>query len=260
MNPPSRPHSPASNLSESAHQRLTAYALAAGAAGVGMLALAVPAEARIIYTQTTRTIKTHDVFHLDLNHDRIGDFLISNHSFCTADVCGHTLRALPVAGRNQVVGAKGIGGPFYAYALKRGAKIGPRQPFSGKLMAAFGTEYGSVGQFFNVSDRYLGLKFVINGRFHYGWARFSVIVGGGNITAALTGYAYETTPNKPIFAGRTRSSDIAGSSKSEDASSITNPIPDSKRETLGMLARGAQNIPIWRREEMKGQKISDSAL
>src|ERR1022692_891875 len=196
-----------SNLSDSSHQQLNMYARAAGAAGVGMLALTVPAAARIIYTPTHRTIKTHHILHLDLNHDQIGDFLLSNNSFCTSDICGRTLRALPVASKNQVVGAKGIGGAFYAYALKRGVKIGPRQPFSGKLMAASGTEYGSVGQWFNVSDRYLGLKFVIKGKLHYGWARLSVIAGSGSITAVLTGYAYETIPNKPISAGKTKGLD-----------------------------------------------------
>jgi hypothetical protein len=244
MKPSPRPHKPASNLSQSSHHRLNAYTLAAGAAGVGMLAFAVPANAEIIYTHTIRTIKTHDILHLDLNHDHITDFLISNHAFCTSDVCGRTLRALPVAHGNRVQGAKGIGGPFYAYALKGGARIGSRQPFSGKLMAASGTEYGNVGQFFNVSDRYLGLKFVINGRFHYGWAQFSVIVGGNTITAALTGYAYETIPNKPIIAGRKMEADDSVSA------SVTNSIPDTPRpETLGMLALGAQGLPLWRRKE-----------
>jgi hypothetical protein len=238
------------NLSEWAHQRLDMYALAAGAAGVGLLALAAPAEGRIIYTPTHRTIKTHDILHLDLNHDRIDDFLISNHSFCT-DICGRTLRALPVASKNQVVGAKGIGGAFYAYALKRGAKIGPRQPFSGKLMAASGSEYGNVGEWFNVSDRYLGLKFVINGKIHYGWARLSVIAGSGTITAALTGSAYETIPGKSIKAGRRHSmADDPTNDGFGLGASLTAPIPDKPQPvSLGMLALGAQGVPMWRRKE-----------
>jgi hypothetical protein len=38
------------NLSESVHQQLNMYGVAAGAAGVGMLALAQPSEAKIVYT------------------------------------------------------------------------------------------------------------------------------------------------------------------------------------------------------------------
>jgi len=228
-------------LTEATHRRLNAYAIAAGAAGVGMLALTPTAQARIIYTPTHRTIKTHHILHLDLNHDRIGDYLVSNKSFCDSGICGRTLRVLPVASENQVVGAKGIGGPFYAYALNRGVKIGPRQPFSGKLMAASGTEYGSVGQWFNVSDRYLGLKFVIRGKLHYGWARFSVIIGGGRITAALTGYAYETIPGKSIIAGQTKGPDEIGT--------IEPPAPTQQPATLGALAMGSPGLSIWRREE-----------
>src|ERR1700731_866247 len=42
-----------SQLSESLHKRLSAYTLAASAAGVGVLALTMPAEARIIYSPQT---------------------------------------------------------------------------------------------------------------------------------------------------------------------------------------------------------------
>jgi hypothetical protein len=45
-----RPDRLPSNLSESIHQQLNMYALAAGAAGAGILALVRPADARIIYT------------------------------------------------------------------------------------------------------------------------------------------------------------------------------------------------------------------
>ena len=215
-------------LPDSVHRRLNMYACTAAAAGVGVLTLTAPAEARIIFTHAHRTIRTNQTLHLDLNHDRMSDFLISNRSFCTSDVCGRTLRAFPIGTKNRIVGAKGIGGPYYAYALNRGVKIGPRQPFSGKLMAASGSEYGSVGQWFNVSDRYLGLKFFVKGKLHYGWARFSVIVGGQTITAALTGFAYETIPNKPIVAGRTRNAEP------ESAAGL----PARHAGSLGVLALG----------------------
>jgi len=45
-----RPRKPA-NFSHSVHHRLDMYALAASAAGVAALALAQPAEAKVIYTR-----------------------------------------------------------------------------------------------------------------------------------------------------------------------------------------------------------------
>jgi len=54
------------------------YALAAGAAGVGLLALAPAAEAKIIYTPAHRVITPKHSFNIDFNHDGITDFKIAN--------------------------------------------------------------------------------------------------------------------------------------------------------------------------------------
>ena len=63
---------------------------------------------------------------------------------------------------------------------------------------------GRIGQWLNVTNRYLGLKFKIDGKFHYGWARVSVqLPGSFLIDTTLTGYAYETVPGKAIEAGQT---------------------------------------------------------
>jgi hypothetical protein len=222
-------HRRRAKLSDSTARQLDRYALACSAAAVGALALAQPAEGKIVYTPTHHIIKTDDVYWLELNHTRTIDFYLSNHSFCTADVCGRTLRVTPGVNGNQIAGSKGVADVFYALALPRGARIGPQQPFSGKLMAASGTEYGSVGKWFNVSDRYLGLKFLIQGKIHYGWARLNVSCGSGKISAVLTGYAYETVPKKPIIAGETKGAEI-----------------DGEQGTLGHLARGTGSAPIWR--------------
>ena len=77
------PHPPRtpSDLPESSHQRLNMYSLTAGAAGVGMLALAQPSEAKVIYTPAHVKFGRNTEFLLDLNHDGITDFhLINNFS------------------------------------------------------------------------------------------------------------------------------------------------------------------------------------
>jgi hypothetical protein len=56
---------------------------------------------------------------------------------------------------------------------------------------------------------YLGLKFTIKGQVHYGWARLGYISANHPAKAKLTGYAYETIPNKPIVAGKTHGRDEA---------------------------------------------------
>jgi hypothetical protein len=81
--------------------------------------------------------------------------------------------------------------------------------------------YKCRGSWKNKQNRYLGLKFLISGEVHYGWARLSETCGWLDLEENLTGYAYETIPNQPIKAGQEQGTDEPG--------------PDS----LGMLARGA---------------------
>jgi len=208
------------------------YALAASAAGVGLLALAQPSEAKIVYTKAHVVIGTNHIYDLDLNHDGLADFKIDNHSFFT-DTIVATLSAFAARSDNRVVGAQThTGFPYSAYALKPGATIGPKQPFSGGWMA-WSDGANRAGRWANVRGRYLGLKFSIKGKIHYGWARLNVTVDKSKITATLTGYAYETIPNKPINAGKTKEPDHASG----------------ELATLGLLAGGADGISVWRRED-----------
>lgn len=218
---------------------LLLYAAAAGAACTGILVSAPETQAEIVYTPVHILIGAHHKVALDLNHDGVTDFTISNHAFCTTDICGRTLLALP-AGNNKVAGAKSVFIIDMAYALKAGSEIGPKLQFVGKLMAASGTEYGSGGNWFNVTNRYLGFKLTVNGESHYGWARLNVAAGTGKIQAVLTGYAYETVANKPIIAGKTKGPEA------EAASSPAN-VP-AAQPMLGMLAMGAQALTLWRRD------------
>src|SRR5579864_8330891 len=64
-------------LSESMHRRLSAYTLAAGAAGVGVLALAQPAGARIAYTRALLHVDYNHGVLLDLTNDGTNNFSFS---------------------------------------------------------------------------------------------------------------------------------------------------------------------------------------
>jgi hypothetical protein len=99
-----------------------------------------------------------------------------------------------------------------------------------------GSKVTWAGQWANggkgLKNGYLGLKFTLNGKVHYGWARVSLTVkNNGFDTATLTGYAFETIPSKPIVIGATKGPDDA----EPDASLST---PTAKPATLGELAAG----------------------
>jgi hypothetical protein len=246
-------------LSESLRRELDVYALVASAAGVSLLVLTQPANARIIYTPTHHVIGYPGSYNLDLNNDGKADVTIFETNHATSEG-GQVTHLFAAAAANDLV--KGypwftsIGsGLKFASALRPGQKIGGSQTRFGygarETMAAARTSaggnqsYGAWGNLPLIPYRYLGVKFQINGKTHYGWARMIVKVSGVKITATLTGYAYETIPNKTIIAGK--------KSDTEDGAELSQP-PDSRNAnleptSLGRLAQGASGLAAWRRRD-----------
>ncbi len=199
-----------SKLSQSLQRHLNAYAMAASAAGVGMLALADAAEAKIVYTPTHVVISPYGVhlYDLDLGQNGKTDFVLQTKFYSTTDQSAGT----------QVLMASGVGGnglENYAEPLKAGKSVGPQKKFEnrGVMASAFESAGGSTivrGPWANVNHQYLGLKFKLKGQIHYGWARLSAQVNKEifYLKATLTGYAYETIANKPIITGKIKEPDV----------------------------------------------------
>jgi hypothetical protein len=197
--PPRKPFS----LSDSVNRQLNLYAIAAGAAGVGILATTQAAQAEIVYRKVHVSIGAHwPGYWIDLNNRGIHNFWLAYWA------CG---TETPV-GCISVQASRGLGssvevaqyGPFImARALRRDARI-PTGSFLWGAPMVIGS-----GAWYNVKNRYLGLKFRFKGRTHYGWARMSVSGPAGQLKGTLTGYAWETIPEKPIFAGETKDADYS---------------------------------------------------
>jgi len=202
-----------SRLSDSLQHQLNMYALAASAAGVGMLALAPAAEAKIVYTQANLRIRVnHGIINLDLNHDGINDFQFSarygyyRHS--GTSTWGEEMWVGPAQQSNQVWGfVSSTWSALCADPLPRGQKVGPKGHFypGGQIMVSEFQHAGGGGwrkcAWFD-AKAYLGLKFIIKGQTHYGWARVKTAGRFGGSRPIITGYAYETVPNRPIITGK----------------------------------------------------------
>jgi hypothetical protein len=249
-------------------QHLRLYSLAAGAAGVSILALHSPASAEVVFTPVHAKISTGGQFPIDLNHDGVVDFLlIDRTSFETGvscSFCGQNLNVTGQGNSGAAVVGQSRGTRRAASALTAGAVIGSSDTFLNAqntpvLMASGFNDDNSFfniyGKFSETKNRFLGLKFEIQGQVHFGWARFAVVAVKKNgsvpfIVALLNGFAYETVPNQAITAGATSSSSEVRLKSDRTGSS------QSKQETatLGWLAGGYSAMSLWRREESNSEE------
>jgi len=242
-----RPSRKTVKLPQSLNRDLTLYALAAGAAGIGAIAMPQPVQAQIVYTPAHIVLEAGSTVNLDLNHDGITDVAIVDR--ISIGRSGHTFsaRALMVA----IPGAPPYGGVARRYynaagAFLPGQKIGNSRSFNSQkdLMctAYLGLDYyfGSWMPF--ATNRYLGVRFTLNGQPHFGWVRMNTTwrETKEGIKALITGYAYETQPGKAIAAGDQGDDTSAGPADS---------IPESATRlvSLGALALGSDALAIWRR-------------
>jgi probable HAF family extracellular repeat protein len=210
------------------------------AASLLFAALAVPAQARVVYTPVNVSLPLNGYYAIDLNHDGITD--ITFQVSVTYRGCG-----FPPAFRYKLYvqpsPAGGIVGGNWASALQSGVQIDSHQTFYGGDDLMYDVKaphpgcsdypFHSWGYWVAVYQHYLGLEFQINGQTHYGWAELST--QGQYGVAYLHGFAYETIPFKGILTGQTMDSPSEpgigpGQAESEDSgptASVAMPTSDS---------------------------------
>ena len=231
-------------LSTTLDKKLIAYAAAVGTTCVGALAMPQAAGAKVVYTPANRTILFDGKSILDLNNDHIADFVfngggLGNHS---------AVFVRPFRTSNHVL--TGTEGSYWAAVFPAGAEVGPGNGFVGHKAAmeaecdCSGNIY-YVGPWLNATDKYLGLEITINGQHHFGWARLTFVAYG---QATLTGYAYETVAGKAIVTGTT--SDHDAGAEPDQAGNASSQI---ETPSLGVLARGAEGLELWRRDSTRAE-------
>jgi hypothetical protein len=231
-----------------------------------MLAPALPAEGEIISTKANipiaATFSAIPPTPLDLNHDGVADLRFSRYIFGYYHSVRDNVRTVG-ANKAALAGTsnhtyKGWG---YASALKAGAPIGPSAHFAEKDVMLFArsqveTSNGKTltqhlyGKWLgNNPERFLGVRFLIDGVIHYGWVRLTITSGTGKeAVGTITGYAYETIAGKPIKAGA-----VSDGSEADDgqADNTQAPAQELSGPSLGMLALGAHGLALWRYEDVR---------
>ncbi|MGA3349084.1 MAG: hypothetical protein ABSC33_08670 [Candidatus Sulfotelmatobacter sp.] len=248
-------------------KNLINYALAATAAGVGIMALAQTAEAKVIATQVNLVVPINGgVIQFDINGDGIPDFGLSATTFGTSfggqvrhqgrpplgGFARGKLLCIPEQAGNGVATINS-----FAAALPPNIQIGPGRHFAQKtvdMADIFVTGCGGSSLAYgdwkgtHPPHAYLPVEFTdAGGALHYGWVRISSKeTGATHFNATIDGYAYETVPNKPIMSGAV-SGPVAEQMSPPTSDAFASPAP--KVASLGALALGARGLTAWRREE-----------
>ena len=242
LNRHTQPKSTKTNLNDKLEKKLFAYAIGAGAVATGLIALAEPAEAEVVFVPTNVHLDSNQSYAIQI--EGTTEFTLTDKLYIITGSFSTALLSVTPAASAGVVGRQ------RAAAMQAGKVVGPAKPFQANKVLMAGafresqiSQTSVFGPFANTTQRYLGLKFTLNGEVHYGWARFAAVIATDqppHVKALLTGYAYETTANKPIMVGQT----------SDDASASLLPdgdiAPQLQPATLGVLALGATSLGTWR--------------
>jgi hypothetical protein len=259
-------------ISDALHRRLNSYAVAAGAAGVAMLACSPAAEAALVCRNLSIAFISNNTFPLTVQDQAFAPFQVaqtgSNYFSSSYGRFFSWNRAFLTpnsGGANVLLGSGGL-----AANLAAGASIGPAaqfgKPGSYGMLFTYGKGFrfvakgGSLlkhrGNFDLQKSNYVGFEFSQAGAVHYGWVRLAVSFKSSykqhkNTILHILGYGYESSPNTAIAAG----SCTVTSAERPFASSDDNTHADVGKPgavggpgaALGMLALGRDGLSMWRK-------------
>ncbi len=195
-------------------KRLAQYgALTVAIAGVA------DASGQIVYTDITPDYNggINTDYALDLNNDGTIDFdIIQLQYSSSSSIIVNRLAIFPQDAANEtLIDDPSAGNYGYPFALNSGGVISNGQVtwnnngFSNGYqslnwaLSYYGSLIANDGNFVDVTDKYIGLRFNISGQTHYGWARLDV---NANATSwVVKSYAYNSVAGEPINAGQTLS-------------------------------------------------------
>ena len=235
-------------LQNKRNQKLAGYSALAAA----FIAIGADADAQIVYTDIIDlTINIDEGYILDLNGDGFGDFVFQAVEVLpgvwTAGIVQGILTSYSVGGpSNAVIGYTGPILP-YASALNASDPIGAAADFvtNSYNQAFLASIYSGVtyGPFADVTDKYLGVKFLIGADLYYSWFRLDVTVDP--ITITIKDYAYNSNPDESLIAGEISNSTIDFAEETLTVNEAVGIVPvtvnitDAADCTIGVEINGA---------------------
>ena len=190
-------------MKKNLQSRISKYTAVAGA-----VVSAAGAQAQVVYTDVNPDY-SHDapqnngfaIYPLDLNNDQTVDFVIASRDTVTPNATVRLTLAAPYGAGNAVAG-ENPAGYDYALALDINSMVDSTLNWiaATNTMAYNNNSANPYNENWNgVTDKYLGLKFVVGANTHYGWARLDSYAIGDSIV--VKDYAFNATPNGGIMTG-----------------------------------------------------------
>lgn len=262
---PSLSQGPA-RISDALNRRLTAYAVAASAAGVAVLACSPAAEAAPVCKTLSDKLYFTRTYPLYLGEQAAPPFNLAQTTLQYTPSSGYAglfwwnrdFLVPNSAGANVMLGPKN-----FPANLAAGSAIGPAGQFgkgqSYGLLFTYGRGYpfdtrghgnlvNHLGNFDLQKTNFVGFSFTHAGQVHYGWVRLRVTFrpksGGKFAITEVLGWGYEQTPNTAIAAGSCTASKVSAQNNSGGDKTATDLPAQQKATTtqpvasLGMLAAG----------------------
>jgi hypothetical protein len=167
--------------------------------------------AQLIYTDVIpdHTLSKNTVYQLDLNNDGSNDFAFYYSFYGGGGTCGQWVPKWI----HSTASMSAINNGFQtAYSLGMPASLNIDDTIQGwgtqdsaiLIKVNFLCDNGTTvtGNWISSSDHYLAVKFSVDGNWYYGWIRMNISrigFNGVNIIFTIKDFAYESTPNQPIF-------------------------------------------------------------
>lgn len=212
------------------------------------MVFSVSATAQIVYTDVdpdltiTQSTAGSTGHALDINNDGITDATMtaslttsSNKAVKVSPAAGSQIpmsgaillaKALNMDAIIDAVSPSGTSWQNAPNAVLRQIPIVPRpRPWGGNPIP--------FGDWSNTTDRYLPIRFSVEGDWHYGWVRVSVVSLSAGISFIIRDYAYNSMPNEPLLAGQTTALGIMENSIASSIILFPNPATNQFTIALG---------------------------
>lgn len=243
-------------MKENLQKRIAKYTAVAGAvvAATGANAQIVYTDVNPDYSHDADSLGAFSIYPLDLNNDATVDFLIASRDTTIGANRIRTSLAVPYGAGNAVAGETPSN---YDYALA--LDINSMVDSTLNWIAASNTMAYNVDganpyqeNWNGVTDKYLGLKFVVGGNTHYGWSKLTVDAIADVIT--VKDYAYNSTPNEGLLTGATEAN-----LTEKDIENLVNFV-NQANNTVNVIVNGNLTEGVVSVVSTTGQIISTVAI